>query len=196
MIDSLPGRTMPDGSSASLKTFSPMTSVWPALWPPWNRTITSAATHSQSTILPLPSSPHWAPTTTTFAIADPLRAAAIKIQNEQSPGNAAMATRGSLRECRTRKRPLSKAARFCAFRTSGGLQGLGSVNIAAHIRRRGAIRPGQGDCHDSGRTPDAHRPVRAHCGRRAPRREIRRLRLSSPTRCARSPMRPTSCPKP
>ena len=48
----------------------PMTSVWPALWPPWKRTTTSACSESQSTILPLPSSPHWAPTTTTFAIAD------------------------------------------------------------------------------------------------------------------------------
>src|SRR6476620_8225871 len=48
-----------------------MTSVWPALWPPWKRTTTSARSESQSTILPLPSSPHWAPTTTTFAIANP-----------------------------------------------------------------------------------------------------------------------------
>src|SRR5829696_7497067 len=44
-----------------------MTRVWPALWPPWKRTTTPASTDSQSTILPLPSSPHWAPTTTTFA---------------------------------------------------------------------------------------------------------------------------------
>src|SRR6476619_4083420 len=46
-----------------------MTSVWPALWPPWKRTTTSACSESQSTILPLPSSPHCEPTTTTFAIA-------------------------------------------------------------------------------------------------------------------------------
>src|SRR6185369_13265165 len=43
-------------------------SVWPALWPPWKRTTTSARSESQSTILPLPSSPHWAPITATFAI--------------------------------------------------------------------------------------------------------------------------------
>ena len=42
--------------------------VWPALCPPWKRQITSARSLSQSTILPLPSSPHWAPTTTTLAI--------------------------------------------------------------------------------------------------------------------------------
>src|ERR1700761_5937486 len=45
-----------------------MTSVWPALWPPWKRTTTSACSDNQSTILPFPSSPHWAPTTTTLAI--------------------------------------------------------------------------------------------------------------------------------
>src|SRR5689334_5309640 len=45
-----------------------MTSVWPALWPPWKRTTMSACSESQSTILPLPSSPHWAPTTTTLAM--------------------------------------------------------------------------------------------------------------------------------
>src|SRR5262252_8357384 len=45
-----------------------MTSVWPALWPPWKRTTTSARSDSQSTILPLPSSPHCEPMTATFAI--------------------------------------------------------------------------------------------------------------------------------
>src|SRR3974390_1062157 len=45
-----------------------MTSVWPALWPPWKRTTMSACSDNQSTILPFPSSPHWAPTTPTFPI--------------------------------------------------------------------------------------------------------------------------------
>src|SRR5450631_4268592 len=45
-----------------------MTKVWPALWPPWKRTTISACSDNQSTILPFPSSPHWAPTTTTLAI--------------------------------------------------------------------------------------------------------------------------------
>src|SRR5271169_2785287 len=45
-----------------------MTRVWPALWPPWKRTTISACSDSQSTILPLPSSPHWEPTTTTLPI--------------------------------------------------------------------------------------------------------------------------------
>src|ERR1700712_924347 len=43
-----------------------MTSVWPALWPPWKRTTPCAWSVSQSTTLPLPSSPHWVPTTTTL----------------------------------------------------------------------------------------------------------------------------------
>src|SRR5579883_2459664 len=45
-----------------------MTSVWPALCPPWKRTTTSARSLSQSTIFPLPSSPHWAPITATLAM--------------------------------------------------------------------------------------------------------------------------------
>src|SRR5688572_24709227 len=43
-----------------------ITSVWPALWPPWKRTTPCAISVSQSTSLPLPSSPHWVPTTTTL----------------------------------------------------------------------------------------------------------------------------------
>src|SRR5687767_10334279 len=47
--------------------FTPLiTSVWPALWPPWKRTTACAWSVSQSTTLPLPSSPHWVPTTTTL----------------------------------------------------------------------------------------------------------------------------------
>ena len=71
MTDSFPGRTMPDGSSDSLYSTPPMTSVWPALCPPWKRTTTSARLESQSTILPLPSSPHWAPITATFVMLIP-----------------------------------------------------------------------------------------------------------------------------
>src|SRR5215468_9228762 len=57
---------MPLGIRCSA-VFTPlMTSVWPALWPPWKRTTPCALSVSQSTSLPLPSSPHWAPTTTTF----------------------------------------------------------------------------------------------------------------------------------
>src|SRR6266513_1617482 len=42
--------------------------VWPALLPPWLRTITSALHVSTSMILPFPSSPHCAPTKIVFAI--------------------------------------------------------------------------------------------------------------------------------
>src|SRR4029450_13639560 len=68
MIDNLPSRTTPDGSNDSLYVEPLITRVCPALWPPWKRTTISACSESQSTILPLPSSPHWDPTTTTFAI--------------------------------------------------------------------------------------------------------------------------------
>src|SRR5579885_2327316 len=70
MTESLPSRTTPEGRSESLNTALPMTKVWPALWPPWKRTTMSACSDSQSTILPLPSSPHCDPTTTTFAMND------------------------------------------------------------------------------------------------------------------------------
>src|SRR5690349_4410720 len=57
---------MPLGIRCSA-VFTPlMTKVWPALWPPWKRTTPCALSVSQSTSLPLPSSPHWVPTTTTF----------------------------------------------------------------------------------------------------------------------------------
>src|SRR5271169_239730 len=57
---------MPDGIRRSTVFLSPMTSVCPALCPPWNRTTPWACSVSQSTTLPLPSSPHWVPMTTTF----------------------------------------------------------------------------------------------------------------------------------
>ena len=61
-----PSRMTPDGISCSA-VFTPLiTSVWPALWPPWKRTTACAWSVSQSTTLPLPSSPHWVPTTTTL----------------------------------------------------------------------------------------------------------------------------------
>src|SRR5437870_233954 len=47
----------------------PWTMVWPALLPPWKRTTTSARSASRSMTLPLPSSPHWAPTITVPGIA-------------------------------------------------------------------------------------------------------------------------------
>src|SRR5659263_53197 len=48
----------------SLNSSPSRTIVCPALLPPWKRATTSAFSASRSVILPLPSSPHWAPTTT------------------------------------------------------------------------------------------------------------------------------------
>src|SRR3954462_5547798 len=59
-------RIIPDGIRCSTVFLPPMTSVWPALCPPWKRTTPCARSVSQSTILPLPSSPHWVPMTTTL----------------------------------------------------------------------------------------------------------------------------------
>src|SRR6478736_3298703 len=65
MRHSASGRRMPDGIRCRTVFLPPMTSVWPALWPPWKRTTAPISSVSRSTILPLPSSPHWAPSTTT-----------------------------------------------------------------------------------------------------------------------------------
>src|SRR3546814_2660605 len=56
---------MPGGVRCSTVFLPPITSVWPALWPPWKRTTAPMSCVSRSTILPLPSSPHCAPSTTT-----------------------------------------------------------------------------------------------------------------------------------
>src|ERR1017187_5713196 len=61
-------RRMPDGTKCRTD-FLPLTmTVCPALLPPAYRTTTSACSVSTSMILPLPSSPHWAPTRIVFAI--------------------------------------------------------------------------------------------------------------------------------
>src|SRR3954462_6196860 len=56
---------MPEGTRWNLKVSPSRTIVWPALLPPWKRTISSACSASRSITLPFPSSPHWAPTITT-----------------------------------------------------------------------------------------------------------------------------------
>src|SRR5690242_15411653 len=61
---SLPGYRMPLGMRWKAHFWPSRTIVWPALLPPWKRTTMSAFSASRSTILPLPSSPHWAPTMT------------------------------------------------------------------------------------------------------------------------------------
>ena len=65
-----PSCRMPEGISRRTVFLPLMTSVWPALWPPWKRTTPATRSVSRSTILPLPSSPHWAPITTTFRFID------------------------------------------------------------------------------------------------------------------------------
>src|SRR4030042_3980963 len=54
---------MPEGVRRSLNSPWGLTTVWPALSPPEKRTTYFAFSASISTILPFPSSPHWAPIT-------------------------------------------------------------------------------------------------------------------------------------
>src|SRR5271155_4164072 len=56
---------MPEGIKERIVFLPPITSVCPALWPPWKRATAAARSVSRSTTLPLPSSPHWVPMTTT-----------------------------------------------------------------------------------------------------------------------------------
>src|SRR5258708_7719423 len=58
-------RRIPEGISDRMVLRPWMTSVWPALCPPWKRATAAARSVSMSTTLPLPSSPHWVPMTTT-----------------------------------------------------------------------------------------------------------------------------------
>src|SRR5919201_3106874 len=69
MTHSLPGYRIPLGIRWNAHFWPSRTIVWPALLPPWKRTTMSARSASRSTILPLPSSPHWAPTMTMPGIA-------------------------------------------------------------------------------------------------------------------------------
>src|SRR5437867_4656592 len=62
---------MPEGMVCSTYFSRPTTTVWPALLPPWKRTTTSTCGVMTSTTLPLPSSPHCAPTTTTLGMSGP-----------------------------------------------------------------------------------------------------------------------------
>src|SRR3546814_23819 len=57
-------RRMPEGIRCSTVFLPPITSVWPALWPPWKRTTAPMSCVRRSTILPLPSSPTCQPCTT------------------------------------------------------------------------------------------------------------------------------------
>src|SRR6188474_630079 len=63
---------MPEGIRWNLNSSPSRTIVWPALLPPWKRTIAAARSASRSVTLPLPSSPHWAPTMTSPGIAERL----------------------------------------------------------------------------------------------------------------------------
>ena len=67
----LPSCRMPEGIRCRMVSLPWTLMVWPALLPPWKRTISPLCALSMSTIFPLPSSPHWAPIMTVFAIYPP-----------------------------------------------------------------------------------------------------------------------------
>src|SRR5882672_9619450 len=100
-----------------------MTSVWPALWPPRKRTTMSARSDSQSTILPLPSSPHWAPITATLAIvlpSDRLRPVAVQEMGAAEP--AGLGARIGRRRQAGNRAPALAAQRLGCRRRGAGRQ--------------------------------------------------------------------------
>jgi hypothetical protein len=66
MTHFLPARRMPEGMRCRTNFSGPISTVWPALLPPCERTTMSASSVRTSMILPFPSSPHWAPTRIVF----------------------------------------------------------------------------------------------------------------------------------
>src|SRR5450631_818973 len=73
MVD---GLRMPLGMRWNLYSFPPVTTVWPALLPPCERTTMSTRSASRSMTFPLPSSPHCPPTRMVTLIAAPTLAEA------------------------------------------------------------------------------------------------------------------------
>src|ERR671932_802408 len=63
MMHSARGLKMPAGIRWTAKRPCSLTTVWPALAPPWPRMTRSASRASRLMTLPLPSSPQWPPTT-------------------------------------------------------------------------------------------------------------------------------------
>ena len=64
ITQTLSGWRIPEGIRWNLNFSPSRTIVWPALLPPWKRTIDVGAVGEQVDDFPLPSSPHWAPTMT------------------------------------------------------------------------------------------------------------------------------------
>src|SRR5271165_6463047 len=164
MTASLPGRTIPDGSRASLNTLPSMTRVCPALWPPWNRTTTSAPTDSQSTILPFPSSPHWAPTTTTLAM-PAVRLLGFSHVKPRPGGHRRRSVALGVDDGGRRVKPPTRPCQATRSWRKSVPPRLGTFVTYLHILAATQSRSGV-DTHDPSRTPDARRFVRARQSRR------------------------------
>ena len=111
-----PGRGSPRGSGAASTPRSPRTIVWPALLPPWKRTTASPCSASRSVILPLPSSPHWAPTITIpgmswSSLGDGPGPSAAGPRGSPTPSRAARVSAASCAErVRARRRALRRSS--------------------------------------------------------------------------------------
>src|ERR1700733_16273889 len=82
---------MPLGIRWKQWSLPPVTTVWPALFPPCERMTMLTLSASRSMTLPLPSSPHWPPTRTVTLIA-----AGSVLDGAGTGGGLARARRGKL----------------------------------------------------------------------------------------------------
>ena len=163
-------RRMPEGMRCRMYLVRPTMTVWPALAPPWARTTMSACSVRKSMILPLPSSPHWAPTRMVFNIC---LLAVETNPPKPSPGS-------SLISAGTLGKPLA-GVNACQGCHPFGACSLAKVGTAVPAVRRGAnstpylSRLGQArgiiSCAARGRRqPHGKTRIRyPHCGSRAPR---------------------------
>src|SRR5215472_9207306 len=125
-------RRMPAGMSERIVLRPPITRVWPALWPPWKRATAAARSVRRSTTLPLPSSPHWVPMTTTNLPMPAYRAMKRMI----TP--MSMEPRPAMRNSRSRTSTSRASARF----TPCGLMN-GAIPSNTRNRPNAAARSGR-----------------------------------------------------
>src|SRR3990170_1545800 len=161
ITDGVP-RTIPDGRSDSLYVWSPTTSVCPALWPPWKRTTMSARLASQSTILPLPSSPHCAPMTVTLPKIFPLVRAPARSYGAVADASRARHDEGH----RRREKPLPPPSRQASGRRDGVNLRSKNAQLRVYTDDRACLRRGQFNEDDHPCGGSRYRPVGLRRGRR------------------------------
>src|SRR5438045_1473900 len=135
----MPFRRMPEGTRCRTVFLPPITRVCPALCPPWKRTTPCAYSVSQSTTLPLPSSPHWVPMTTTLLftwnrLSSRLDAPLAAISGQATVAAVCLRQRGVAFDCDDYRN--ARIAQRPDCRQQRRLVGVGRKHATAAVRRR------------------------------------------------------------